>query len=633
MRKFIKKLNEFLPQAMQMNNPDTEEETETEIDINPDIIPGREREFEPFPDTAPKATTEEDLLDRFKEVLMEIDEKEGLENIPEYREIISAVFGGPGTEEETETEIDIDTDKEIEREREFEPFPDTAPKALFTESYSLKSFRQFVNESDIPSFRNNPAFPKQYQQGWAEAIRQNARELQQSIQGRPAFSRMPIPRLVQIMSMIQTGMEEELEQLAEDIVRQFYDAVLTGVDLDINLAPPPRAIKDKLEKGAKGAPTPKEAIEAIKDPRILGEIHRRKSGQMLQQAEAKATKQLFKYAAEELVNVLSQNPNADRITQQLERQGIDLQELNISLGELYVLLLSQVGDMADQMDLTVPVQQMLPFWTHSDDPSGIVKVEWKPEEPEVKVEWKPEEPEADDLEPEEQPAKIKNKPLGKGKIVIKVYGKDFGMLLHETIKGIWQMFINSALPKNPETTRIVLQNTENLFNEIEDLKFGNRFRKDFNEFIKTRFSREREEIPNFKERLFNRMIREVNPYTYLKMILAILNKDYSQKGMSKIDAIASTIARQEAAYQEKLRMYNVNKSLKSSQVKLPTQPPVKEVPAARGLEDLSLPELEQKLDAALDEEDYILASKIQKIIASKKSTNESRRFFRGRGFR
>jgi hypothetical protein len=149
-----------------------------------------------------------------------------------------------------------------------------------------------------------------------------------------------------------------------------------------------------------------------------------------------------------------------------------------------------------------------------------------------------------------------------------------------------------------------------------------------------------DDVPNFKERLFGMMIIEPNPYTFIKMIIAILSKDYSKKGMTKVDMHAYNVVKMEAEYEAQMLDYDLDQG---SQFDIPTyQDPQFNIPTSTmtgapnssgNLEDMSISELGQELAAALDEEDYMLASKIQKIIASKKSTNESRRFFRGRGFR
>jgi hypothetical protein len=209
------------------------------------------------------------------------------------------------------------------------------------------------------------------------------------------------------------------------------------------------------------------------------------------------------------------------------------------------------------------------------------------------------------------------------------------MLLHEAIKGIWQLIISAAIPEDITTAEVVIENTDTLADEIEDLKYGPFIAKDLNAFINMRYADKVDSIENFKERLFGKMITESNPMTFLKMIRAILMEDYSPKYMTKIDELAQQVEDELLDYEEQMREYETQmrdyELMQGSRQRMEEYP---QEPMGTGdLSQMSISELEQELSAALDEEDYMLASKIQKIIASKKSTNESRRFFRGRGFR
>jgi hypothetical protein len=67
------------------------------------------------------------------------------------------------------------------------------------------------------------------------------------------------------------------------------------------------------------------------------------------------------------------------------------------------------------------------------------------------------------------------------------------------------------------------------------------------------------DVLNFKERLFGMMIMEPNPYTFIKMIIAILSKNYSRKGMSKLDAHAYAVVKGEAEYESKMLDFNLEK--------------------------------------------------------------------------
>jgi hypothetical protein len=219
--------------------------------------------------------------------------------------------------------------------------------------------------------------------------------------------------------------------------------------------------------------------EKLTDRRAIGEIHRRKVGRMMMQAEAKGSKQLFNFAVERLTELFSSKDLnaagpargiASQIQQLMNRHSLDL-------GQLYIVLLNQLGDIADISDLTVPEMQMASFWK-GGSPAGMVQVSWESgdEEKDEDLAQKV----LDSLEAGEDPDPEDVEEFFAGdRAIIKVYGNDFGMLLHETIKGIWKLIINSALPSAPEDeelTTTILRNTDNIYNEIHELKFGNRFR-------------------------------------------------------------------------------------------------------------------------------------------------------------
>jgi hypothetical protein len=593
MKKFIKRLNEFLPQSMQMNNPTTK----------PTVVPNPTKPGQrpgPIPNKQPSVTpkpqaTAMDVYNHFIDILREVSGE--FEFDLEY--LVQKYEGGTTTKP---TVVPNPT-KPGQRPGPIpnkQPSVTPKPQALGQfENLNLKSFSQFLNEA---RHEENPAFSDDYKNRFPERIRQEAEETNRRIGGREVSKDMYA--VVQRILQIQRGHERELEQLAYDVIMDQYGSILEYITLKIRFPKDENEAKEECKKCA-----PKPPKKEIKDRRAIAEINRRKVGKMVMQAEAKRSKSLLNFAREGLIDILGEED-----------------------GNLYLQLLNQIGDMAHFADLITPEDVMLGFWTRNN-PAGVVSVSWdkKEEKEEVALEI------LDALEQEEEPSEEDLEELFSDEATpeILAIGNDFSMLLHEAIKGIWQLIISAAIPEDITTAEVVIENTDTLADEIEDLKYGPFIAKDLNAFINMRYADKVDSIENFKERLFGKMITESNPMTFLKMIRAILMEDYSPKYMTKIDELAQQVEDELLDYEEQMREYETQmrdtglmQSYRQGMEEYPQEPM-----GTGDLSQMSISELEQELNAALDDEDYMLASTIQKIIVSKKSTNESLRFFRGRGFR
>jgi hypothetical protein len=565
MKRFIKRLNEFLPQAMQMNSPTTKPT------IKPNTKPGRPG---PIPTTRPSTTpkpqaTAMDVYNHFIDTLREF--KGDFEFDLSY---LTQKYEGSTTTKPT-------TAPPLTKPGKPGPIPTTRPsttpkpQALGQfESLTLKSFSQFVNEA---RHEENPAFSDEYKSRFPERIRQEAEETNRRIGGREVSKDMYA--VVQRILQIQRGHERELEQLAYDVIMEQYGSILEYVVLKIRF---PRDENEAKEECKKCAPKPPK--KEIKDRRTIAEINRRKVGKMVMQAEAKRSKSLLNFAREGLIDILGEED-----------------------GNLYLQLLNQIGDMAHFADLITPEDVMLGFWTRNN-PAGVVSVSWdkKEEKEEVAQEI------LDALEQEEEPSVEDLEELFSDEATpeILAIGNDFSMLLHEAIKGIWQLIISAAIPEDITVSDVVIENTDTLADEIEDLKYGPFIAKDLNTFVNMRYSNQVDSIDNFKERLFGKMITESNPMTFLKMIRAILMEDYSPKGMTRIDQLAQEVEDELMEYEEQMREYEAQmREYNLMQGARQSEP---EPMDASDLAQLSVAELTDMLEVALDEEDYMLASEIQK---------------------
>jgi hypothetical protein len=173
MRKFIKKLNEFLPQAMQMNNPTTKPTvvpTPTKPGQRPGPIPNKQPSVTPKPQA-----TAMDVYDHFIDILREVSGE--FEFDLEY--LVQKYEGGTTTKP---TVVPNPTKPgqrpgPIRREK-----PSVKPEPVAFSQYenlNIKSFSQFVNEA---RHEENPAFSDDYKRKFPERIRAEAGETQRRVQ-------------------------------------------------------------------------------------------------------------------------------------------------------------------------------------------------------------------------------------------------------------------------------------------------------------------------------------------------------------------------------------------------------------------------------------------------------------------
>ena len=586
MRKFVRKINEFLSQSAQMNNPVIKPTIKPGAPTKPGK-PGPIPTVKPSVEPKPQASAN-DIYNHFIDTLRSIDQPFDFN----LNYLIQKYEGQPTVK----PTVKPSTPTKPGPIPTVKPSIEPKPQALGQfENFSIKSFGQFVNEA---RHEDNPAFSDEYNMRFPERIRQEAGETQGRVMGRNVSKIMP-EVVGQILS-IQRGYEKELEQLAYDVVMEYYGSILQYVDLDIRFPKNRNEAKEIMQDVPK-----KVEMTEIKDRRTIAEINRRKVGKMMMQGEAKASKTLLNMAAEGLAEILGE-------------------ETAIT----YRNLLNQIGDIAHIADLVTPEEVMLGYWSQGS-PVGVVNVEWQPEE----VDEKSAEDILAALEAGEEPDEETVEEVFSGSYTPKItaIGNDFAMLLHETIKGIWQLIISAAIPEDKELAKNVIENTDTLADEIEDLKYGPFMVKDIDRFIKQRYSSQVESIENFKERLFGKMIIEPNPMTFLKMVRAILMEDYSPKAMTRLDQLAQQVEDELLEYEAQMREYEMQ--MRDYEYSGGEEEPI-EYPQefiddsdelSDDLENLTIDQLRQKLNDAISEEDYMLASEINKIIR-RKSTNESKKF-------
>jgi len=232
------------------------------------------------------------------------------------------------------------------------------------------------------------------------------------------------------------------------------------------------------------------------------------------------------------------------------------------------------------------------------------------------------------------------------KIVIRAYGIDFPMLLHESIKGIYMLLQSSAIKKDDEIAEEIKRATSSFKDESQDFKYGVVAQNMFRDFINV--CKDAGKYTQMRARVFAQLAVDKGRggrYTDVEFleitkslfsvfdrmnnagkISFVINKErfLESKAKLEIEKVISDIVKAEDEYREELNKWEMEQrfghnspqpqsegdkehidSEEESQSeidKLIRQSTEKE--QSRDESDLSKRELQELIDAALDEGDY-----------------------------
>jgi hypothetical protein len=189
----------------------------------------------------------------------------------------------------------------------------------------------------------------------------------------------------------------------------------------------------------------------------------------------------------------------------------------------YIKILNEVTDIAQAFYWIIPVDVQETMWkTNKGGMSGAVKVDWEEKkESDEDLAKKilddlnddgdlPEE--AEDLFYETQPTIIAR-------------GQDFAMLVHEAVKGVYELIAAIAIPEDEGIAKTVLMNTDSLADEIEDIKHGPKMVADMRDYFNTFSEIKKDVIPNLREFVVGALIAGFPAPEFNDIVLSILARD------------------------------------------------------------------------------------------------------------
>jgi hypothetical protein len=380
----------------------------------------------------------------------------------------------------------------------------------------INKFDEFEKMNEA-SLMGNPGLPGEpnenggkgdYLAGLDARLQQKLRDLQR----RYGMDMMKLMTFAREAHQIQRGHELELEKVAEEAIVAEYEEILHGIRLDIKFD-----MGKEIPKMMNDVPgSCDEQLKEIEDLNIISEIHRRKISKNIMQGEGVNTKK-----------ILNSEISRDGLRRVLGRQEADT----------YIDLLNKITDIAQHFFWVIPFDIQLAMWEEDKSRmTGSCKVEWTTPEDEKENEKKAQDI-LDDLtnNPEldtEDVAEL----FDDIDAVIHALGKDYAMLIHETIKGIYQLIISNAIPQDEEAAQKVIENTDTLRDEIEDLKYGPEIAADLRDYIEA--FPESDRISNLRARVYGKMML-MPANEMLELILKILENNPAAK--KEVQAIINEI--------------------------------------------------------------------------------------------
>ena len=384
----------------------------------------------------------------------------------------------------------------------------------------IKKFDKYA--MDEASLQGNPGIPGEGDTpgNYLRDVEARAQQVNADFQRR--FGR-EIPMFMQYVNrarQIQRGHEDALENLAVEVIMEHYGDILDGVNLKVKIQR-----DNEIQNMMNSVPPepPEEAmLKALEDAGIISEIHKRKIANNIAQGMAKNTKLILNLedCADGLVRILGKD-----------------------LGEEYLLLLNKITEIASFFDWNIPLEVQKEMWTRDKSGfSGSVKVEWDTPEDSDDSE-KLAQDVLDSLmntyDPDSEDLEDLMDSIGP---TINALCTEFVMLLHETVKGIYELISAAALPTDDEERgEIIISNTDTLADELEDLRFGPEMAADLRDFINE--FKEVDKIKNLQEYVWGEMMR-MDAREFLELFGGILSGTKKAKDdvQEMIDNIAQSLS-------------------------------------------------------------------------------------------
>lgn len=491
----------------------------------------------------------------------------------------------------------------------------------------MKSFQDFINEATI---KGNIGIPGEGPEGREEPsfLRGVEEEGRRKAMGDPRQVGGRMWQLSQSTKSLIRGKEKEIEKFAEEIIKDVYSGFMDSVELDLQIVRDGMAVKEFMdeedkkkkernekekEKAKKKKEKQKEdkekepSVRKSTDAELKLEIDKRKLANAITQGEAKNTKEIIRMpeCLDGLKRILG-----DREGQNLHTQLLELTEL------------------ADKMDWIIPVQAKADMMERMPEGmAGACSVDWEEEEEKQEESQDLAQNVLDELQNNEEGCDLNDmseeleKLMSSGKPIIRARGVDFVMLIHEAVKGIYELIASRGIPEDTTLASNVFLNTETFEDEAEDFRYGPPIAAALRDFINA--NRKTNQYPNVREFVFGKMIEMPAP-AFLALIKEILMKTPGAR--TKVDELIDEVISELEGYESELSDYEMSKRFEQE----PEQEFIEDEPESdidrlvrkslageeepevskKSYDEMTIAEIQAEIEKAVEEENYELAGEL-----------------------
>lgn len=492
-------------------------------------------------------------------------------------------------------------------------------KKINKKKSELKTFVDFLNEE--ASLKGNVGIPgeagknKGKEPGYLSSVERTAAEKNRR-ENAPFNARRMGPEFeplirqlmdnVERSKTMQRGKEKQLEDLAEKIIRSNYGSILENVGLDIKIVRPGSIDMGESEEKDQGF----NLLEPLNDPEVKLEIDKRKIANNITQGEGKNTKHILHLdeCKDGLIEIFGQ------------RQGEEI-----------FRVYDNITKAAEKMDWALMAEVQQQMWKEQPEGfAGKVKVEFPKKKKDDKKEEDIGAKILKDLEEGKDIKDNKNveEAFKEGERRIIARGVDFVMLIHETVKGIYELISAAGIPADAEVAKLVILNADVISNEIEDLRFGPYIAADLRDFVNQ--YKDINKYPNMREIFYGYIVDKENMATpdFLDLMKGILMK--TPEARKKVDDILAKLIEDFDKYEYELAMsqhgdsgivktereerYEEDENVMDQEDEKEATPDVEEKPKEVNYATMRQGEIQRLVDKALDDGDFEEVKKLSKFL-------------------
>jgi len=438
-------------------------------------------------------------------------------------------------------------------------------------------------------------------QEYINRVRQEAQQEHGGFRGPTHQEMAQMGNLLRQIFQIQRGHEEELTELGKEVIQKFYGPIIEGVTLDVKIVNPDDEEKQEMAERMLEKNKQKEfEIEQhqVELPGVQDDIDKRKLINNIMQGEAQNVHSMMYDMRDRVAEITG----SDRL--------LDLY--------MQFLALNKKFDWDETQNLEMMVDE-------HPEMANVMEIKFKD----------------DDDEDDEGGEGGEEGPSGPT-IIARVL--DLPMLVHETVKGIYELIAAGAIDPDETRAKKVLEATDTLADEQRDIRYGPYIARDLRNYINDVADgiSGAYDIPNMREFVFGKMIKMPSK-EFVELVTAILLKEDGPKKtikmfiMETMDEIKDYKYRQAVDEPEEdeplppgvedfddvedednsLIDFFKKPSAPKPQPKEEPKPEKSEADTRKWLSGLGLNALNVEMNKAIDNEDWPLAQEIQKMIERK----------------